>query len=194
MILACQRAGYGPGESPPTPRHAHSTTLTHPCSLAPTLPAPAPYSPANFGQHGAAVRSRETSLGTPSSARHPRLIRHARPVLHERFERVRLLLAEHPPPPPAWPGQVHGAAYPGYGASHGTVVRPTGEALHREKGRQWVRARRPTHHVRHRIARRRPPGWWREAGSSSGHTPAVSSGRASHHCEVLKDRVHACAA
>ena len=36
-----------------------------------------------------------------------------------------------------------------------------------------MRARRPTHHVRHRIARRRPPGWWREAGSSSGHAPAV---------------------
>ena len=36
VILACLRHGLGPGTSPPTPRHAHSTTLTQPCSSART--------------------------------------------------------------------------------------------------------------------------------------------------------------
>ena len=166
----------------------HIAPPIQPCSLAPTLTGAHSFLPPRTLAN-TTLRARER-LGTPSSA--PSTLDPARsPSAARALERVRLLLAEHPPPPPAWPGQVHGAAYPGYGASNGRVVSPTGEALHREKGRQWVRARRPTHHVRHRIARRRPhclvahPGGGGRLGAAQGTPLPSSSGRASHHGEVI---------
>ena len=107
MILACQRACYGPGESPATPRHAHSTTLTHPCSLAPTLTRAHSFiPPRTLANTPLPPRTRTTILLTPSTldpAPSPRAAR--------ALQRYAALLAEHPPPPPAWPGQVHGAVY-----------------------------------------------------------------------------------
>ena len=130
-ILACLRAGHGPGGSPPTPRHARSSS--HPPVLACANPPLRPLLfPPNFGQHGAPRATRDHEPPRTRSTRDPA----PRPVLHERSStcpacllsthrhRRRgqakcteqcMLLRRKP-----WKG----------------VVRPAGEALHREKGRQ----------------------------------------------------------
>ena len=96
VILACQRHGHGLGESPPTPRHAHSWL---------TSPAPAALFRRTLASTALAQENNDCRHPTP------RLIRHPRPRAARALQRYAALLAQHPPPPPAWPGQVHGAVY-----------------------------------------------------------------------------------